>query len=664
MEEQTFPGINRNVKLSHFSIEEQEIIRRLSQQWYVTNGGGEIKLGPTSTYRFFLIKPTPIFQEAFNLEREIIVVLSPYDRFEPRTLDAFDVVKKIHQELRLERICTVLVSRDPDIEERITTLLKNDQELQVIVPFTYSELLTKDDIYFASNRFRKYFYSRDLFDFQSPLKKELYFFGMRTLVQTLLNKHQSNENTSLFGLRKSGKTSLIFGVERSLERSNVLSTRIDCESPAMHKRRWNEALWYVLYEIREKYNLKTAISPQSLFTEQNCALIFEKEIKELKRELNNERFVLIFDEIEQISFSTSPSSHWRDDTDFVFFWQTLRSLFQKNTSLFSYMIVGTSPMCIETAMFKGVDNPLFQQTSPNYIPHFDVDKTKEMVQTLGGSMGLHFDALLFGKLCEDFGGHPFIIRQVCSHIHRSAPVARPVRVDRTMYQEAKKHFQEDPSNYIHMILVVLQIYYPDEYDMLIFLATGDTETFLSLAEVSGNYTNHLLGYGIIERTRGGFDFRIEAVRSYLAETQRYRTLASSNDERWAEISERRNKLEPQLRQTVRRVLQTVLGKSVAKDAVLQVLGPAKKAKYGGLAYEALFNGKDAEVYFNELTKIVVKYWSNFEHVFGTDRSMFERRMNTINKSRNDAHANSVSDEDLSNLRSCLTALSEQVADYD
>ena len=189
--------------------------------------------------------------------------------------------KKRHQDLRLERICTVLVSRDPDIEERITSLLKNDQELQVIVPFSYLELLTKDDPSFVANRFRKYFYSRDLFDFQAPLKKEIYFFGMRSVVQTLVNKHNSNENTALFGLRKSGKTSVIFGVERTLERNDVPSIRIDCETPAMHKRRWNEALWYILYELKEKYDLKASISPETMFTEQNSAIIFEKEIKKI-----------------------------------------------------------------------------------------------------------------------------------------------------------------------------------------------------------------------------------------------------------------------------------------------------------------------------------------------------------------------------------------------
>ena len=369
------------------------------------------------------------------------------------------------------------------------------------------------------------------------------------------------------------------------------------------------------------------------------------------------------DEIEQVSFKTSPSPHWRDGADFVLFWQTLRSLFQKNNSLFCYMIVGTNPMCIETATINGVDNPIFQQTSPSFIPRFDVDQTKEMVATLGASMGLQFDHSLYARLYEDFGGHPFLIRQICSHIHKNMPLTRPVRVDRIAYQDFRKIFQAESAGYIEMILVVLKNYYPDEYDMLIFLATGDNEAFSMHASASSVFTNHLLGYGIIEHTRNGYDFRIDAVRDYLVETERHRKVLSSDEERWAEINELRNKLELELRITVRRVLQLQMNKTEAKNAVLTVLGQKAKTEYGGLAYEALFDGKSAELYFNDLTKIIGKHWSNFENVFGKDRSEFERRMNTINKGRDDAHANTVGDEKLANIRMCIKAISDQISDF-
>jgi hypothetical protein len=136
----------------------------------VTHGGEEIKLG-SSSYRYFLIKPVKNYQEMFNLEREIIVLFSPYAVFEPRTLDAIDYISESFQSLRLEKVCSILVSRNEQIEEELKELLKNDQESQIFIPFNYRELIKNHDPYFIRNRLKKHFYTRDLFAFEAPLKE-------------------------------------------------------------------------------------------------------------------------------------------------------------------------------------------------------------------------------------------------------------------------------------------------------------------------------------------------------------------------------------------------------------------------------------------------------------------------------------------------------------
>src|SRR5258707_13907726 len=110
--QQVYPGLNPNIRLSHFNQNEQKIIRCLASEWYVTNGGEPIQLSHTSIYRYVLIKPTNYLKQQFNLEREIVVVFSPYESFEPRTLDAFDAAARKHQTLRLERLCGILISMD------------------------------------------------------------------------------------------------------------------------------------------------------------------------------------------------------------------------------------------------------------------------------------------------------------------------------------------------------------------------------------------------------------------------------------------------------------------------------------------------------------------------------------------------------------------------
>ena len=182
---EVYPGIHPSVNLNNFTSDEIKIIDKFKSEWYVTHGGEEIKLGSKSTYRYFLVKPLKNYQEMFNLEREIIVLFSPYAIFEPRTLDAIDYIAESFQSLRLEKVCSILISRDEQIEEALKELLKNDQESQILIPFNYRELIKNQDPYFIRNRLKKHFYTRDLFAFEAPLKKDLYFFGRNDLVELM-----------------------------------------------------------------------------------------------------------------------------------------------------------------------------------------------------------------------------------------------------------------------------------------------------------------------------------------------------------------------------------------------------------------------------------------------------------------------------------------------
>ncbi|MCR1795916.1 hypothetical protein K0V43_20330, partial [Leptospira sp. id769339] len=108
-DEKIKPGIANNIDLAHFDHEEFEIVKRFSHEFFVTNGGGVARIA-NSVYQYFLVKPTQKYTDLFNFEKEIICVISRYSRLEPRTLDAFDYVKKQYQHFRLEKICFILIS--------------------------------------------------------------------------------------------------------------------------------------------------------------------------------------------------------------------------------------------------------------------------------------------------------------------------------------------------------------------------------------------------------------------------------------------------------------------------------------------------------------------------------------------------------------------------
>lgn len=114
------PGIHKMVKLDSFNDEERNIIKTLGRTFYVTNGGENILLGATSEYRYCLVKPTDYFGEQFNLKREIIVIFSNYECFEPRTFDAIsEVYRRNNQQFRIDRICSIIISKDNEVVKKI-----------------------------------------------------------------------------------------------------------------------------------------------------------------------------------------------------------------------------------------------------------------------------------------------------------------------------------------------------------------------------------------------------------------------------------------------------------------------------------------------------------------------------------------------------------------
>ena len=174
IQNRTAPGVNKDTNFHFLNEEEANIVDVFSRKyWYVTRVDRINIAG--SNYNTVLIKPTKQISIAFNLYREVVVVFSNYQSFEPRSLDAVDSLNI--QELRLEEICYIIISKDEEVCKKITTYLKSNQESRVIIPFTYSELLETKDDEFIPNRLRQLFYQRDLFDIQDALKTDLYFFG-------------------------------------------------------------------------------------------------------------------------------------------------------------------------------------------------------------------------------------------------------------------------------------------------------------------------------------------------------------------------------------------------------------------------------------------------------------------------------------------------------
>jgi hypothetical protein len=560
------------------------------------------------------------------------------------------------------------VRKDPTIRRRLDEMLIQDREARLIVAYTYDELLyTPQERVTIVDRIKEYFYTRDLFAYDRPLQSDTYFFGRRQTIQSLYGKYKSGENACLFGLRKIGKTSVLLALRRTMHLREEPVVFLDCQATAFHRKRWYEALYYIVDRLVKAVDARSCQRQNArLYDDKNASQAFEDDLLAIRACVQDKPLLLILDEIENITFDISPSDHWANDRDFIFFWQAIRATYQKNPGLLSCVISGVNPKAIETPTIQGYDNPIYRLVTPTYLGFFGVSEVKEMVSSIGAHMGMQFDDEVFTYLTDDYGGHPFLIRQVCSLIHCSLPVYRPVLVTRFYYKEQRDQLGRKLADYIDLVVSVLRERYPDEYQLLEYLAQGDHQTFGYYVDLSHAMIDHLVGYGLIQEASGRYHFRLKSVEEYVKMIATTPKVLTTREEKQREIGIKRNKLEGSMRKAVKLVLKARFGPG-ARDVFLEVVPSDRRRRLAALNIDEVFEG---EIYFRELKDIITKYWADFGKIFGDDREhflqhteRFEVFMDYINRKRIDAHEKDISEEELSIVLVALQWLQERVTSF-
>ena len=682
------PGINPSVRLSHFNDDEKAIIQNLGKVFYVTSGGIEFNLGQ-STYRYCLIKPTDYFNKTFQLNREIVVIFSDYVSFEPRTLDAAAYVyKSIQEKLRLDRGCHLLVSHDDTIEDKLVGLLKDNNVKQIVIPFTYRELSsTGNSEVIVKERFRKYLFDTDLFSVSAPIQDDIFFFGRRDFVHDIVSKCKNSTNSGVFGLRRSGKTSLLYAVQSLLNQQNYPTVFIPCESD-LSNLDWRTALCKVVLDVYQSLNLDDSkIREDDYYSTPNATIYFEEDM-DAAISTQSLPVTLMFDEIEAITFGVNQgeasNNLWLDGEGFISFWNTIKGYYSKNPRKISILVAGTNPMINEIPVIGDTPNPMFRQLSESnqgaYLQAFTHDDTRNMVNTLGGYMGIQFDEYTIGKLTSDCGGHPYLMRILCSFINkfmRSKEIKRPATVSRSIYDKALPEFEKSSEaiSFFWMILNILMTSYPKEFSTLKILALEGDDIVSQIQDKDALF--HLIGYGLVEYNQNNYAIKYSTITRFLRGEYRFERQGLSIEEQKEEISLRINNAEMQLRKLVKNTLLSSKGATKAKDAVLLAMENNRAIddyaldKARTLSYSQLFDPSTNKMYFSCLMGIVLDNLPVFENVFESwDSDVIRKHLSTINYSRRcpdhsyTEDAENWSWSDFESFRASISWLEQILKDYE
>ena len=445
----------------------------------------------------YMIKPEPFMKDAFGLEKEILLVYSPFDTLEARALQAANMLFKTFPYMnRIDTLNFFMVSKDDNILNYAGIMSFSEEESRSIVPFLYEELRANvSDSWYIRKVLKRNFYDVDLFGYMLPLRDESSFFGRQQIAARYIDAIKRCENRGIFGLRKTGKTSFLFKIDRIIREQHLgFVFFYDCKSPSYRKLHWNELLGEICNNIAKR--LRIPIRKE--YDEKNIIKSFRYVVKTASD--RNQKIIIMFDEIEYISFKSPLDAHWK--TEFIDFWQTIWSVQSLHRNLV-FILSGVNPSAIETDTINGVQNPLFSIVQSEYLHGLTEDESKNMIRTLGRRMGLKFDVDAVKLLYDQFNGHPMLIRLACSYINRQYgnDANRPVTIKGSDIKSMQNDIDVELAYYFKHVVSEIQKFYPEEYEMFELLASGQTADFIELSAIT-EYTKHLYSYGLIGRESG------------------------------------------------------------------------------------------------------------------------------------------------------------------
>lgn len=474
--------------------EEEDVIRPFLQDFDITWARNRRAFG--SSLSVYFLKPERHMERAFGFETEIVAVYSKYESLQPRTIQAIDqFVSDEPARGRVDRMTAFLISEMDDPVSWVKQYMTSNPESRLVVGFKADDLRNgKGQARLIRGILANQLYQRDLFNHRLPINSDFFFFGREDLIFDLHNAFKRSENRGLFGLRKTGKTSVFFKLRRLVESSDDgVFIYVDCKYPPLRAGGWEQLLKRLTTQL-----LKHADAP----VESEDAHASDLFLAALERISSNKKVVLVFDEIEYISPDSPLDGHWNED--FVPLWQTIwhaQSLFG-NVAVF---VGGVNPTIVEKDLIGQSQNPLFGIVPHQYLGGLSIDEVRRMLRTLGRPMGLQFEHKAVDYIAHQYGGHPLLTRIACSIMHKglreaSEQFPRVVTEDWLYSTEASR--EAELSFYCGHVVSELKLFYPDEYGLLTEMASGNLADVYEFTSDPA-FTTHLNNYGLLRQTQSG-----------------------------------------------------------------------------------------------------------------------------------------------------------------
>lgn len=357
-----------------------------------------------------LVRFSGAIESAFGFTREVMILYTPYPDLQSRTYEAaFRELKSLKGNVTPDII--FLWSSD-----RRAALKLDDWSVpgRLAIPFTFDD---ENPIGLIA-LLREHLHVRDLFNETTPVSGAT-FFGRKTLLQSLKEDVLAQRVSGIFGLRKAGKTSVLYELRENLEADKVISVLVDLETYPSPP---DDPIDDIVSDIRRRIldelrRRKLSVSKLGSLPENPTILQLKSALQTLARKLESDgyRLLLMLDEIEYLTPADRIDVAEGAMPRIAQFLSALRSIVQESSN-FTFLLSGLTSAILENGRLYGRPNPLFSWAKPRYVGPLEKGEADKLATFVGDRMGIAIDPGALAALFEASGGHAYLYRNLASTV--------------------------------------------------------------------------------------------------------------------------------------------------------------------------------------------------------------------------------------------------------
>lgn len=438
-------------------------------------------------------------EAAFGITREVMFFYTPYRDLQIRT---FTWAKEELASLSRDATPDLVLFHAPD--ERLTIKLEDWSRL-TFTAIPLDARLNPDPISLVS-LIREHVYARDLFYETTPVRGDR-FFGRKTILQELRDDVTNQRVSGLFGLRKSGKTSILLQLAELIESDTWVPVFVDLEVlPSPPSDPTLPLISELVARLQAELDKRGIRSRELVPLESNPSIaVFKSALQKLLTRLDDKgvRVTLMLDEIEFLTPADQIDTAEGEFSGVAQVLGILRSMVQ-STGNFTFLLSGLTNDILENGRLYGRPNPLFSWAKARYLGPFARTEAGELATAVGSRMGIEIEAGALDALYDASGGHAYLYRNLASAVVGDLPIDTYRRIMRTSdVLHRLIPWKRSIAGNLDEILGHLGRYYPTE-DVLLEILMESPNEFPSLAQSEDKALHHLLSLGLVHESGGHF----------------------------------------------------------------------------------------------------------------------------------------------------------------